>query len=452
MSTIKIFEVKLFRRFHPGRVWLVGLILAFLLLAPGQAYAQWPPFSLKVTPTHTDNTLHYALKFSQKTDGPMMDLAIKVPLPEGTRFLAAQASPEVSVEFDGAEVTFFSANPPQSLKNLSFLVEITDPGRTVFETRAWLAWKGAQPGDYLTEDITIDISRRPLNWSKPKPYLALESKARVTDQLMTYLITPKNVGPRRMWDVNINLPLPAGATIVSYQAPVPFTAGFDGQELSFKAPELAQEMILEPLKATIAFTDTTASTISAEIWANWTNVHQRLARPVEPASDSLRTALSFGPQAGLQLYFDPIGDAAFPSYDLTGITLQPDLTGLNVTFHTAGQALSADEPLEFLLYFDTDCQANTGSQRQGQGAEFRLKYRHDKGQAALYRWIDDQQAWRKHGLVAVNPAASGSLPGLWIPRQSLDLADPLCWVGRARYKSTDYYPTPPSDWLIVKGS
>ena len=31
-----------------------------------------------------------------------------------------------------------------------FTVEVADPARTVFTTHAWIAWKGEQPGDYLT--------------------------------------------------------------------------------------------------------------------------------------------------------------------------------------------------------------------------------------------------------------------------------------------------------------
>jgi len=206
------------------------------MLLPGKVYAQWPPFSFRLTPSYENGQITYDIQFFSQADWAITDVTIKIPLPAGTRFVEANAQSGVEVEFDGTEVTFFASTLPRdSISDTSFIVRVVDPTSTVFTTHAWIAWKGDQPGDYLTTDVPIDITRQSLNWEKPPASrLQLEASAIVADDIVTYLIYPKNVrGSRyvRLQDVKINVPVPEGTTFLSAEASSPFTASFDGKEV-----------------------------------------------------------------------------------------------------------------------------------------------------------------------------------------------------------------------------
>jgi hypothetical protein len=54
-------------------------------------------------------------------------------------FLEANAQPTTSVDFDGAEVTFFTPDLYRPIRTAFFVVEVTDPTMTVFTTHAWIA-------------------------------------------------------------------------------------------------------------------------------------------------------------------------------------------------------------------------------------------------------------------------------------------------------------------------
>ena len=123
--------------------------------APERVYAQWPPFRFRLPPSYENGKITYSLSFSSRVDWAMTHVTIKIPLPEGTRFLEASAQPTTSVDFDGAEVTFFTPDLYRPIRTAFFVVEVTDPTMTVFTTHAWIAWQGDQPGKYLTKDVSI---------------------------------------------------------------------------------------------------------------------------------------------------------------------------------------------------------------------------------------------------------------------------------------------------------
>ena len=249
-----------------------------------------------------------------------------------------------------------------------------------------------------------------------------------------------------MWDLVINFPIPAGARLLNAEAPTSFGVTFDGQEVSFKTSELAKDVKLEPLKVTIAATGTTA--IKSELWAAWANVYKR-SKLVVPDEDNLRTNLMIWPRQSGQIFFDPIGDAVFASYDLTGISFQQSEQGLGVTFHTAGELTADDKAVQYLLYIDRDCQTETGNLRWGRGLEVMLRYKHSEGEAKLYSWGEEKQLWRKQGSIESVHLVDSNQLSMVVAKQLLNLDDQFCWIGRARFKTDDYYPIPLSDWLII---
>jgi hypothetical protein len=111
---------------------------------PERAYAEWPPFKFRLKPSHNNGHITYQVNFTSEVDGLMNDIILKIPLPAGTRFVEAGAEPSIQVDFDGSEVTFFTA-AAQRIREAYFTVEVTDPTTTVFTTHAWLAWKGNTP-------------------------------------------------------------------------------------------------------------------------------------------------------------------------------------------------------------------------------------------------------------------------------------------------------------------
>ena len=174
---------------------LVGLVLLLTpALAPGRAYAQWPPFSFSMSPRYEHDRITYRLALSMQVEWRVTDLTIKVPLPEGTRFVEANALPTTQISFDGKEVTFFTAALSRDFKGASLVVEATDPTRTIFTAHAWISWKGEHPGNYLTEAQSLDITRHPLDWQKPRPQLQLQASAVVSGDLVTTPSTPQTLG------------------------------------------------------------------------------------------------------------------------------------------------------------------------------------------------------------------------------------------------------------------
>ncbi|MDH4138066.1 MAG: hypothetical protein OEW09_15310, partial [Anaerolineae bacterium] len=114
----------------------IYIVLVLVLIpAPERVYARWPPFSFYLTPSYDNGKIAYHIKFYSRVDWTMPHVTFKIPLPEGTRFLEASAQPTTSVDFDGAEVTFFTSFLPDPFKpgryypttigNAFFVVEVT---------------------------------------------------------------------------------------------------------------------------------------------------------------------------------------------------------------------------------------------------------------------------------------------------------------------------------------
>ena len=66
----------------------------------------WPPFWFDLIPFHENGKITYQLGLYSRVDQQMFDMVIKVPIPEGTRFLGANTPLETQAGFDGQTVTF----------------------------------------------------------------------------------------------------------------------------------------------------------------------------------------------------------------------------------------------------------------------------------------------------------------------------------------------------------
>jgi hypothetical protein len=422
--------------------WFGILAVAILGLTAGEAQAQWPPFSFDLDSTYQDGRIVYDVRFSKKLDGPMADVVFKIPLPAGTRFVEAGAPPTTGVDFDGAEITFFSPVLHRSLQDTYFVLEVIDPDRAEFTTHAWIAWKGDLPGDYLTGDYSIDITRSPLAWEKPRSRLRLEAGAAVNGEKITYLLYPKNVGGRQMWDLNIVVPLPAGTTFLAAEAPPPFEAGFDGQQAVFSALELERNVSVEPLQVKVSTTGVTEPFLTTRAQATWTNA----GRNVESLQGTETGQISVQPGTHQFVVTDVISDTPFANYDLTGLSFQGDETTLGATFFTAGDKGPVGEPLEQFLYIDSDCDSASGRQRGNRGAEHWIRYRHQNGKGYIYDWDSGAGTWTNRRTLVTEPT-TGRLATVWVPRDYVKTNGQICWLALSINRTEAYHPYPPVDWL-----
>jgi hypothetical protein len=428
---------------HKLKLVVSLIVFLTLLLVPKSAYAQWPPFSFRLTPSYTDGRITYGLRLSNRVDWPMTDVTIKIRLPDGTRFVEAGTQPRTSVSFDGEEITFFNHFVGRPIRDAFFVVEVTDPEASVFTTHAWISWQGDHLGDYLTGEVTVDINEQPLNWERPRSRLQLEARAVVADDgIITYAIYPGNVGGRK-WDLTINVPVPEGTTFLSAETPYPFQASFDGQEVSFFAVEVERWSEVDPLSFQVSAKDVTAPFIETHAWATWRNV----GRGIAGQGDARSGDIVVQPQTRQWVVSDITGDVPFPNYDLTRITIQEEATAFEITFYTAGDLGPLGEPLQYTFYIDSDCSTDTGQWRNYRGAEYRVQYDHRRGRADVRFWDKDGSAWRGSQPIEVNSPVGGKAITMWLPHDSLGGDRQFCWVAQARNLTRTFYPRPPAEWV-----
>lgn len=436
-------------KIQSGPGLLIGMALLIGLLAnPAPVRASWPPLSIEIAPLYQDGKITYTIKFARRVEGPLTDVVVKIPLPEGTRFLKAGAQPTTEVSFDGAEITFFTSVLHRPVRNAYFVVETTNPNQNIFNTRAWLAWKGNQPGSYLIDDVSLDLSRQQLDWTRPRSRLRLEAGATVQNNVITYLLYPKNIGERRMWDLQVTIPLPQGTTLLTTQAPPPFVTDFNGQEVTFSTLELARRVEVDPLIIQVSAKDVPDSQLVTQAWATWKNVGRRVGRGVEPQEWTSSGNIIVHPHTVQQVTADRTNDVPFSNYDLTGIALQETGTVFQIRFHTVEEIGPVGQPLEYILYIDTDCRIDTGGKRGNRGAEYWVRYMHQNGKAKIYRWNEAENGWRDAQPLE-SDYAGGKTVNVGVPLDLLETGPQLCWLGRVRNRTDTFSTSLPNEWVGV---
>lgn len=434
--------------------WLAYLshlvILAILLTlfsTPRPAHADWPPFKFRLLPSYENGKILYNIRFSSRADWPMTDLTLKFPLPPGTRFVEAQAEPSTQVSFDGAEITFFTATVNKRLRNAYFLVEVADPNQTTFATQAWIAWKGNEPGEYSPEEKIVDITLKPLNWQPPaNSRVKLEAGATVADEIITYTIYPASITSRRIWDLKVNIPIPDGAEFLTAEAPPAFVTTFEGQEVSFSTLELKARTEVGPLRLKVSSQGIKSPYISTEIRASWKNVGPN----VTPQEVIQSGELIIQPHAAQQLLADMAGDVPFANYDLTNLVFTHNETQAEFIFYTAGELGPVGMPLEFAIYLDQDCRADTGSPRRSLGVEYRLRYRHKGGITYLHAWDEAKPGWSRIKSVEVTSRVQDNQVAISLPKNLLAQNQRFCWTADAKNRTTGFASRLPADAIPDK--
>ena len=433
--------------------WAVVAVLGLVVLVggPGPAHAEWPPFSLKLTSQLAANQISYYLRLSGAKEWSPMDVAIKVPLPAGTRLVEAKSDhPGVEVSFDGKEVSFLAAVVHGSLQDLHITVEIIDPQVTVFTTRAYVVWKGDPPGTYLGRDVTIDLSKPMLTWTGPFSFLNLEFYAVSEGDTVTYSMRPTNTGWLRMWDLKIELPVPEGTAVVGTEAPPGFVGGSDGRIVSFSTLELPQAAWYNPLRfkiSTVGLAQSVVSTRALAIWKNdgW-GVPDRY-----PPQDQLESGyLVVYPHADQLVVAGLVGDVPFDYYDVTSVAFMPQQSDLLVVFYTMGDVTTSGDTVEFDLFIDSDCRADTGDAvSDTRGADFRAVYDNQYQDAGVELWDSNTKEWNRIASIKGSSPTGAHTISMWIPYQLLPGGTGLCWAADAiPWNRKGYKPYPPGDEIL----
>ena len=424
------------------------ILMIGLMTSPKQAEAQWPPFQFRLTPTPEAGKIRYDLTVSDRVDWTITDLDIHIPLPEGTRFVEASAQETMEVIFDGQEIRFFASVLHRPIRNAHFVVEVIEPSKTEYTTQAWISWKGDNPGDFLTDNILADTTKRPLNWSRPpRSRLQLEAKAIVTDKVITYKLYPYNFSATRMWDLTIKLPIPEGTTLLSIDALPPFEAKFDGQEATFFALELPLRVQVEPLVVTVSTEGVTAPQLVTHAWATWKNASKSAGKTIDAQEQKITGDIVVEPHTSQEVIADMIGDVPFSNYDLTSIILQNEGDALKATFYTTGNICPTDIPLEYRFYIDTDCNTDTGFYRQGRGAEYEIRYDYRRDRGSIRSWSEETEEWVQFDRINGESTLGGNSTTIRIPYALIEGQQAFCWVARARNNIQGFTPSQPTDWL-----
>ncbi|MFN8494890.1 MAG: hypothetical protein U0350_45220 [Caldilineaceae bacterium] len=318
-------------------------------------------------------------------------------------------------------------------------------------------------------------TKQALKWTPPaEPSIILEAGATITDDVVTYSIYPVNTANHAVWDLHVTVPIPTGATFLAAGAPSPFVSSFDGRTVSFAASELTDQGEAPLLRFQMSVKQVATAAITTTVSASWHYVQTNLGTSMFVEQTAKSGELTIQPHAAQQVVADTTGDVPFANYDLQNVTLEQDQSSLKITLNTAG----AIGPVgagrnEYNVYIDTDCTGNTGRQKGGSGADYRVRYQHDKGLASLNIWdktatitgttsatdtnaasgtdtsTDSSKAggWRVTGsLSAIGPPTDHSIT-VWVPRALLPIGDQFCWSADTQNRSNDFTPKPPPDQL-----
>ena len=407
----------------------------------------WPPFTFRLAPTHENGKITYKVTFrtSRAIDWDLRNVRIHIPLPEGTRFIDAGGTEPATVSFDGAEIRFFShALPKKDIRDAFFEVEVLDPSQVNYETNAWISWEGDVPGAFISRNFKINTSYQSVDWVKPAgPRLDLRTVVTTKDGVTTYLIYPTK-GRARMWDVQINMPIPPGATLLAAEAPSPFVVGSNEEVVVFSVIEFEGRITEQPLKIELS-TPPNGNAYVSQIWANWKNAGKNVGLTVPPEEATNTPEIVVLPNHNQTIIPDHVGDAPFVNYDMATIGLQDVLLpdgqqrAVKIRFRAASLLGDKTEALEYIFYVDADCWSQTGNNiKQILGADLQIQYRHNSGKAYFSAWDNVGRKWDRLGQVPVDAPATGDMVTFWLSHDLLPQQSRFCWLGQTHYKNARF--------------
>ncbi|MDM8521240.1 hypothetical protein QUF64_14435 [Anaerolineales bacterium HSG6] len=426
-------------------VLLVLVVTLFSQSSSAQGNEPWP-FWFSITPSHEDGRITYDFRFSSRVEWKMVDLQIKIPLPKGTRYVESKAPATTSVDFDGQNIIYFTSVFHKPIRGAAFTLEITNPNQTVFDTDVLITWKGDRPGLYQLENISFDVTKTPLDWTRPRSRLLLGFMAHVAeDDTITYSIYPENYSGLRMWDLRVNVPLPTGTKFISMEAPQQFSATFDGEVAYFFTSEMPRQANLEPLKLTLSTENVPADQLlTTHAWASWKNSGRGVGRWVVSEEQITSGQISVLPRLPQQAVADREGDVPLSYFDVTSLVLSDHQANLDITYNTASPLWTKD-PVVYQFFIDHDCRLDTGQIRDHRGVEYRVRYRQDQQQADLSQYDTEAKIWLNKETIPLPYSIDNTVLTISLPYQLINNDGQFCWTSVVRNGTQEYTPAPPAD-------
>jgi hypothetical protein len=151
------------------------------------------------------------------------------------------------------------------------------------------------------------------------------------------------------------------------------------------------------------------------------------------------------PRAAQQVISDRIGDVPFSNYDLASLALGHDGTNLEITFYSAAEVGPAGEPLEYTLYIDRDCRADTGLAKRGLGVELRVRYRHNTGKTYLHTRNEANTGWSPIKSAELRTIVRGNQVIISVPDSALGQGQGFCWTAYVGNKTKGFASSLPAD-------
>lgn len=425
---------------------VIGLVMVASPSAAAQE-PQWPPFNFYLTPlSYEDGRVTYSIYVSNQAEWALADFIIKIPLPPGTRHIEAVSLRDTTIPgFDGQEITFTSPIIHRAIDEVRFTLEVTDPTINPVTIQPWISWKGQQPGTYLPDPVSYDITRQPLGWRRPEAVrFQVSTSAIVANSSVTYVIYPETDSTLRVWDPVIQLKLPRGVEVIHTNPTPPFNVGLQDDRVVFSALEIPRREIFAPMTVQVQPTANTPIPLTAQAEVSWKNSGRSAGLEV-PSEGRYQTSQLVISEAEVPHFIvaDTTGDVAFGSYDVVAARLQEDGPYLKVDFNTAEPI--GTEPTQILLYIDQDCQLNTGVQRYGRGLDLLAFYDPPNNQTSFVRYNDALGDWEWNNSSRFLAEYNDQAATMRVPYAYLDNRSQFCWVAISRYRTSQYIPNPPSD-------
>ncbi len=436
-----------------SRITALALILAFLLPTfaavptAAQSCDPVPPFWLDLTPSYRDGQITYRLGFYSRVDWEMLDLEIKIPLPEGTRFVRAWSWPDTPATFNGVDVTFrnLKIGPYGYIEDAYFVVEPVSAEQTVFTVQPWVQWRGDHAGAYQPDPESFSISPPPPDWTPPpKPHLRVNAAASVTGNSLVYTLSAYNAHNwNRLENVQVNLPTPAGTRLVSLESAPPFTGLNLVQEASFRAPEFLSGATAT-LTATFSLADDTPFPVVTRVWTAWDNPDTSSDLPHQ---SWLLDNLTVDSRLPRQILFDPPGDVPSPATDILAAEMSFRGDALYLSLTTREPAIPTPESSPVIsFYFDRDlqdyeydeCNPNAptfNQERNFFGPELLVEVDLRQNTYRIFRWNAEYEGLADESdALYLGADRVGNRVSVRVPREFLPLRPPFRWWAETFYR------------------
>ncbi len=278
----------------------------------------------------------------------------------------------------------------------------------------------------------------------------IDLSAVISGNDIVYTLYATNVTDQPLWDLNLRVPLPEGAMLLSAQASSRFVVDFEEGVVSFYVSDLEPKVKSGPQRVRIVVPGDADTVATTHVEASWRYMDSIMRQSSAFLASVETSPVSMFLGTSRQVIADMVGEVPLRHVDLTGVVIQQEGSLYRVDLQLDGPLGPVGETAEYIVYVDSDCSAATGRSRGILGAEHRVQYRHDRGRADLSTWVvadGDRGQWLLTGSIAVNSPAGSQTISLWIPSVLMVDSSQFCWLVETEQRTPADSPKLPKDLL-----